>query len=332
MKNIAEADHNLGVNPRARVPGSKTRLPSLNALRAFHVVFQHLSLRRAGEELSVTPQAVGQQIKLLEDSLNVTLFERRGRTIQPTEAAILLSVFVKSAFDELSEGVRRVTRSSRRSCIALNVSPYFATHYLVPMLSTLHDATPGTEIRLTTTVYMPDFDRDGIDMAIQWGYGDWKASESTLLVPDPKVICCTPSLAKRIRTPADLKRMSLLNATTSKRLWPDIFRHLGIRDAPPEHKIAFDDAATMRRATLQGIGIGLLSEAHADEDLRSGALVAPLGRHSLSGMPASDVPGFYLVAPRANLRVPATAAFYRWLLDRNWKATVIAASSGAEKI
>lgn len=114
MKDIAEADRHLGSDPFAGVPGSKTRLPSLNALRAFHVVFQQLSLRRAGEELSVTPQAVGQQIKLLEDALNVTLFERRGRTIQPTEAAILLAVFVKSGFDELSDGMpglrERMTR------------------------------------------------------------------------------------------------------------------------------------------------------------------------------------------------------------------------------
>ncbi len=304
--------------PESSGVARKARLPPLNALRAFHVVFQCLSLRKAGEELAVTPQAVGQQIKLLEESLNVTLFERKGRAIQPTEAAVLLALFVKSGFDEFAEGVRRVTRTAHRNCVALNVSPYFATHFLVPTLSLLREATPDTEIRLSTTVYLPDFDRDEIDLAIQWGYDDWKSFASTCLIADPKVICCTPTIAKGIRSAADLTHVSLLNTVTSKRLWPNIFRHLGLEQAPPEHKIGFDDAATMRRATLQGIGVGLLSEIHADEDLRTGALVAPLGRAALSDMPAGDVPGFYLLAPRANLRVPAVAALYRWLLEWDW--------------
>jgi len=65
----------------------KLRLPSLNALRVFHAVAQHKSIRQASDELLVTPQAVGQQIKLLEDTLQVTLFERKGRSIELTESA-----------------------------------------------------------------------------------------------------------------------------------------------------------------------------------------------------------------------------------------------------
>lgn len=298
----------------------RARLPSLTALRAFHVVFRCLSLRKAGEELAVTPQAVGQQIKLLEETLNVTLFERKGRSIQPTEAAMLLATFVKSGFDEFAEGVRRVTKSDHRSNVALNVSPYFATHYLVPTLSVLGEAAPRAEIRLTTSVHLPDFEREETDLAIQWGYGNWKGYEWTHLVSDPKVICCTPSIARNIASPADLTRVGLLNSIAARRLWPDVFRHLGLDERPPVHKIGFDDSATMRRATLQGIGVGLLSEIHADEDIRSGALVTPLGRHVLGDMPPADVPGFYLVAPRSNLRVPAVAALYRWLFDKDWSA------------
>lgn len=296
----------------------KARLPSLTALRAFHVVFQCLSLRKAGEELAVTPQAIGQQIKLLEESLKVTLFERKGRSIQPTESAMLLATFVKSGFDEFAEGVRRVTRSDHRSYVALNVSPYFATHYFVPTLSVLGEAAPSTEIRLTTSVHLPDFEQDEVDMAIQWGYGNWKGYEWTHLVSDPKVICCTPAIARSVGRPSDLTRVGLLNSIAAKRLWSDIFRHLGVDERPPVHKIGFDDSATMRRATLQGIGVGLLSEIHADEDIRSGALVAPLGRDVLSDMPPSDIPGFYLVAPRSRLRVAAVAALYRWLFDKDW--------------
>ena len=176
----------------------KLRLPSLNALRVFHAVAQHKSFRQAADELLVTPQAVGQQIKLLEDTLQVTLFERKGRSIELTESAILLSHYVKAGFDEFSEGVRRVTKSNYRDRINLNASPYFATHYLLPRLSLFREILPGADLRLTTMVDLPDFGRDDIDMTVQWGYGNWPDYETTLLVPDPKIICCTPAIGEKI--------------------------------------------------------------------------------------------------------------------------------------
>lgn len=296
----------------------KLRLPPLNALRVFHAVARHRSLRQAADELLVTPQAVGQQIKLLEDTLQVMLFERKGRSIEPTEAAILLSHYVRAGFDEFAEGVRRVTKSTYRDRINLNASPYFATRYLLPRLSLFREILPGVDLRLTTMVDLPDFGRDDIDMAIQWGYGGWGEYDTALLVPDPKIICCTPAIGAEIGSADDITRFPLLDAVKSRRLWPDILKHLGVEQVDGDRSIGFDDAATMRRAALQGIGVGLVSVIDADEDLRSGALVAPLGRDALAGMRPEDVPGFHLVMPRGHLRVKAVAALHRWLIQQDW--------------
>ncbi|MGV3551016.1 LysR family transcriptional regulator [Rhizobium sp.] len=297
----------------------KLRLPPLNALRVFHAVAQHRSFRQAADELLVTPQAVGQQIKLLEDTLQVTLFERKGRTIELTESAILLSHYVKAGFDEFSEGVRRVTKTTYRDRINLNASPYFATHYLLPRLSYFREILPGADLRLTTMVDLPDFGRDDIDMTVQWGYGLWLDYEQTLLVPDPKIICCTPAIGARIASAQDLTGFQLLDTVKSKRLWPDILRHLSV-DLSGDRSIGFDDAATMRRATLQGIGVGLISVIDAEEDLKSGALVAPLGRDALVDMPQDQIPGFYLIVPRGHLRVKAVGALHRWLVQQDWRS------------
>lgn len=296
----------------------KLRLPPLNALRVFHEVVRMGSFREAGDELLVTPQAVGQQIKLLEDMLQVTLFERKGRSVTPTEEAILLSHFVGAGFAEFSEGVRRITKTTYRNRINLNASPYFATRYLLPRLAQFRDAVPGADLRLTTMVHTPDFARDDIDISVQWGYGDWPGLDVSLLVRDPKIICCSPALGARIETAADLAQFTLLHTVKSKRLWPDILRHLGVAHDDGSGSIGFDDAATMRRATLQGLGIGLVSVIDADADLRSGQIVAPLGRDTLLTMPEDEVPGFYLLAPRSHLRVKVVAASHRWLLGQAW--------------
>ena len=296
----------------------KLRLPSLNALRVFHAVAQHKSIRQASDELLVTPQAVGQQIKLLEDTLQVTLFERKGRSIELTESAIILSHYVKAGFDEFAEGVRRVTKSTYRDRINLNASPYFATHYLLPRLSLFRQILPGADLRMTTMVDLPDFGRDDIDMTVQWGYGGWADYETTLLVPDPKIICCTPAIGEQIGSAKDITRFTLLDTVKSKRLWPDILRHLRVELTDGDRSISFDDAATMRRATLQGIGVGLVSVIDAEEDLRSGSLVAPLGRDALVDMRQEEIPGFYLIVPRGHLRVKAVAALHRWLSQQDW--------------
>jgi LysR family transcriptional regulator, glycine cleavage system transcriptional activator len=296
------------------------RLPPLNALRVFHTVVRHRSFRSAAEELGVSPQAVSQQIKLLEDTLGAELFERKGRAIAPNEKAILLAHFVQAAFDELEEGVRRLTKADQRNRINVNASPYFATRYLLDRITRFRDIAPDADLRLTTMVDLPDFVADDVDVAIQWGYGTWKGHEAILLIHDYKVICCTPDLARRLSGPEDLRRMPLLHPVLSADLWPNVLRHLGVADRSGKHDIQLQDAATMRRATLAGLGIGLISMIDAAEDLKLGKLVAPFGQTVMQKMPTSEVPGFYLVVPKAHRRVKTIATFCRWVEAEDWLA------------
>lgn len=298
------------------------RLPPLNALRVFHAVIRHGSFRSAADELFVTPQAVSQQIKLLEDALSVVLFDRKGRVIEPTEPAILLAHYIQAGFEEFSEGVRRVTKGSYRNRINLNASPYFATRYLMDRIERFRDRLPGADLRLTTMIELPDFARDDVDVAIQWGFGQWKDYEATLLVLDPKVPCCSPSLAARISSPADLMGMTLLHPVLANTLWRRVLAHLGVQAPELANEIQFQDAATMRRATLSGLGVGLISILDAAEDLQSGRLVAPFGLDALKDMAEADIPGFYMILPRAHRRVKSVTTFCDWANAEDWSESL----------
>ena len=298
------------------------RLPPLNALRVFHAVIRHGSFRSAADELFVTPQAVSQQIKLLEDALSVVLFDRKGRVIEPTEPAILLAHYIQAGFEEFSEGVRRVTKGSYRNRINLNASPYFATRYLMDRIERFRDRLPGADLRLTTMIELPDFARDDVDVAIQWGFGQWKDFEATLLVLDPKVPCCSPSLAARISSPADLMSMTLLHPVLANTLWRRVLAHLGVQAPELANEIQFQDAATMRRATLSGLGVGLISILDAAEDLQSGRLVAPFGLDALKDMGEADIPGFYMILPRAHRRVKSVTTFCDWASAEDWSESL----------
>ena len=292
----------------------------LNALRVFGVVARKGSFRAAADELRVSPQAVSQQIKLLEDILGVSLFERKGRVIEPTERAIVLSHFVQAGFDEFAEGVRRISTAAYRNRININVSPYFATRYLMARLDRFRELLPGADLRLTTMIGLPDFTADEVDVSIQWGFGAWKDHEVRLLVRDPKIICCSPALAQRIKVPEDLCKMTLLHLVPARTLWTRVLSHLGQKACNLAGEIEFQDAATMRRGSISGLGVGLVSEIDSQEDLASGRLVAPLGVDALKTMDEADIPGFYLVLPKSHRRIKAVATFCDWITQENWDA------------
>ena len=89
------------------------RLPSLNALRAFEAAARHASFARAAEELHVTPAAISQQIKQLEDSLGVSLF-RRGKVLALSETATLALPLISEAFDRLERAAAQLRADKAR--------------------------------------------------------------------------------------------------------------------------------------------------------------------------------------------------------------------------
>ncbi len=294
------------------------RLPPLNGLRCFHAVMLQNSFGEAASHLRVTPQAVSHQIRALEDHLGVSLFHRRGRSVIPTEEALLLHRHVAAGFEEFGEGVRRLTDRKRARRIALNVSPYFATRCLLPRLGEVRALLPDTDIRLTQAIETPPLDEGGVDLAIQWRFVPPDRDEARLLLKDPKLICCVPALADRIRAPEDLPRAVLLHPVLAKDYWRRICAYLGVAAGDLSNSVELHDAAVMHKATLLGLGVGLLSVDDAVPDLRAGRLVAPLGEDALTGMAEAEVPGFWLLVPRAKRRDRAVAKLADWLNAQDW--------------
>lgn len=302
-----------------RMTTRNVRLPPLNSLKVFWVVMRHGSFRAASEELLISPQAVSQQIRLLEDILEVPLFERKSRVVEPTEQAKILSPFVQAGFDELSEGVSRITQADYRNRININVSPYFAMRFLMERLNGFREKEPDADMRLTTMVKLPDFAKDDVDVSIQWGFGQWKDFDTKLLVKDPKVICCSPEFSKNLKSINDLSKVPLLHPVLANDLWSRVLDYLEIDEHERGSELQFQDAATMRRGAISGLGVGLISKIDALDDLRVGRLVAPFGADTLEKIPDKDVPGFYVVMPRAHKRVSIINSFWEWIVTENWE-------------
>ena len=96
-------------------------LPPLNPLRAFEAAARHLSFKLAARELHVTPGAVGQQVKGLEDRLGVRLFERLHKQLILTSAGQEYVAAVQKGFYRIADATERLKPQGVAAVLSLGV-------------------------------------------------------------------------------------------------------------------------------------------------------------------------------------------------------------------
>jgi len=147
----------------------RTHLP-LNALRVFDAAARHLSFTRAADELAVTPAAVGQQIRALEDLLGVLLFRRTSKGLELTDEAGAGLEPLRSGFLQLEDAVQamQVGQSSHFYTIAAPRDVFAA--WLAPRLAAFRRDHADVRFVLVdgeTT----DFTEANLDLALRWTEG-----------------------------------------------------------------------------------------------------------------------------------------------------------------
>ena len=117
------------------------RLP-LNALRVFEAVATRLNFSEAAEALHVTPAAVSQQIRSLEDYLQTPLFRRDGRKVQLTPEGVQLLPGVRHGLDELEATLQRLRQERQTGAVNVSMLASFLQRWLMPRLGDLRVRHP----------------------------------------------------------------------------------------------------------------------------------------------------------------------------------------------
>src|SRR3954468_20192969 len=149
------------------------RLPSLNGLKAFEAAARSQSFTRAAEELNVTQGAVSHQVKALEDTLGLKLFNRERQRLIITEAGRDYLTVVRDALDRIAAGTERLLQRQSTGVLTVSTSPDFAAKWLVHRLGHFAEAHSGIDLRVSATLHHVDFAREDVDLAVRHGDGDW---------------------------------------------------------------------------------------------------------------------------------------------------------------
>ena len=284
-----------------------SRLPAMQALRAFDAAARLSSLSRAAESLHLTHGAISHQIKALEAELGVALVERAGRGIRLTEEGERFAARVREALDRLAEAVRDVTDKSNPRRIRVSVVPSFAARWLLPRIGRFIAAHPDIDLDVRATLVLVDFQRDDVDFAVRHGRGDWPGVVAEPMFEETYFPVCSPRLAggRLPARPADLAHHVLLRGEGEP--WTPWFRAAGLDWPEPTRGAMFNDSSHMVQAAAEGQGIALARESLLGNDLRTGALV----RLFDISIPAPR--RFFFVYPRRMAQAPKLALFRTWL-------------------
>jgi LysR family transcriptional regulator, glycine cleavage system transcriptional activator len=294
------------------------KLPPLNALRAFESAARHLSVKMAAEELCVTPGAVSQMLKVLEEHLGVKLFERVNRGIRLTQAGREYLPPVRNAFRQIGEASRRVSASNDTGLLTLSVTPFFASAWLVPRLKAFQESHPNIDLQVLTSSAVVDFSRGGVDVAVRHGAGRYPGLRSYRVVSVEMVPVAAPNLVERMgvpNSPEALTRWPHVHDADRKG-WSLWFQAQGIDQIELPRGPAFDDSGLLLSAVIAGQGAGLLPAAMVALDLEEGRLV------ELAKPTHMETFAYYLVYPEANHGNPKILAFTDWILSAaSWSPT-----------
>ena len=293
------------------------RLPPLNALRVFESAARHLSFTKAAEELNVTPGAVSQQIKTLEDFIGAKVFRRTKRALLLTDAAQASLPVLRDAFDRLAEASRILAAPGDASRLNVSVAPSLAAKWLVPRLDRFHEVHPDIEVWVSADMDIVDFAMDDVDIAIRYGGGNYPGLDVELLMSETILPVCSPRLLQGeapLRTPADLRQHALLHDGSpdkddSAPTWPMWLKAAGVTDVDGSRGLKFNQSSLVIEAAVAGKGVALAKAALALADLEAARLVVPFDLTTPSSF------AYYIVHPTSKARLRAVRAFKGWLLE-----------------
>jgi len=318
---------------------SYTRLPPLNALKAFEAAGRHLSVKKAAAELNVTPAAVSHQIKALEDALGVKLFVRRNRALDLTEAARACLPKLREGFDSLAQAVERLRAHKGGGMLTVSAAPSFAARWLMPRLHRFLAAHHETDVRISARLRQTaEGARRGAaaeratvdawladsDVAILYGRGDYPGFKVDKLMALSITPICSPKLLTDpdhpLLRPADLRHQLLLHDDTGDvydgvSFWEVWLKAAGVQGVDVTRGPHFSHAVLAFEAAAEGHGVVATMPVLAEADLNAARLITPF---------ALRVPllsAYYMVSAESALVRPGVAEFRKWLLAEAAKET-----------
>mgnify|MGYP003576726463 CR=1 FL=1 len=283
-------------------------LPPLKAVRTFEAAARHLSFARAAEELFVTANAVGQQVRHLESHVGLKLFVPGSRPLALTSAGEAYAHAVRTALHQIARATAELTAT--RHTLTIWAPPSLASRWLLPRLGTLQPMRGDIDIPICADTKPADFSRPDIDLVIE--HTAHPSAPGTLLLFEEEVYpVCSPALLASLPLPLDahlLHSLTLLH-TSLHDFWQAWLQAEGVSTHQMRRGPFFNHGTLALEAAAAGRGVALACDVLVARDLQEGRLVRPFERRLRTGW------SYRLAAPQGRLSAQELEAIRTLLLS-----------------
>lgn len=285
-------------------------LPPLKPLRAFEAAARLGAFTKAADELGVTHGAISQQLRGLEVSLGVRLFERVQCGVALTAEGQRLHSAVGAAFSGLSQLMRDFLTVSYKGRLVVNCVPSLLSNWLLPRLDDFLSRFPDIELSFLTSNDPRLLHDKSVDIGIFYGSGEWPGYWQRRLFDVEISAFVSPGLM--LHTPLncvqDLAAHTLLHSDDGGE-WQHWISHAGTVHVTPARNLYFPEAQLAAEAATHGLGVVLCDRVTSVDFLRSGRLVNPIKAT------ASLADSFYVCCRTEDRNAPQLSGFIDWIFD-----------------
>lgn len=252
-------------------------MTAITDLEIFARVARTGNMSAAGREMGLSPAVVSKRVSLLEDRLNVRLFQRTTRQLTLTETGEGYFKRVLDILNLIEEAENFVNRrnTTPRGLLKVTAPTSFSRLHIAPFLPAFLKKYPEIELEFHLTDNFVDIIRDGFDLAIRIGELQDSSLVQRKLAADQRVICASPKYIEshELGEPTSLADLDFHNCLSAgaQDFWrlegPDGHHQLRVKGNIRSNSFEF-----MRETLLSGLGLGLRSIWDVGPELRSGAL------------------------------------------------------------
>ncbi|AJJ12490.1 bacterial regulatory helix-turn-helix, lysR family protein [Yersinia rohdei] len=291
------------------------RLPKLTAILAFETAAKTGSLASAAVQLSLTPAAISQQIRQLEQHLAIQLFTRSTSGVELTPQGSAYLAYVQQAFETLRMAQQSMARDKGELSLNIFALPALASRWLNPNLKQWLTQYPDTDIRIHATHAPVDFNRTAADFYLAFGDEHYPQQEKVRLFQDWVFPVASPELLTRPWSEGKKQiNYPMIQVDWGKEGqflpdWHEWLLSAKWLQCTPNRGPIYNLTSMAIDAALAGNGILLGQQQLIKKELADGRLIQ-LSKHQL---PVTKP--YYLIYPKRTLDKPRAAEFIQWMLS-----------------
>ena len=288
-------------------------------VRLFVMAADMLNISAAGRQLGLAPAVASTRLAKLENQLGADLFHRSTRKVSLSLEGKEFLPYAKEILAQEADALAALGYGSTEitGTLRFAASSTFAQLYIAPILAEFLERYPGLKLELKLSDTQMNLIEGGYDLALR----NYAIEDSSLrarkLADDRRILCASPDYLKRFgtpETPDELVDHQILGFMDGP-----VRSLLACNDKPPGFfpptpgisRVICDDGASMRAATIAGVGISMNSYWSVHHAIKEGALVRVLSDYEVD-----DQSAIWLVYPKSNVLTAKVRVFIDFLLEK----------------